>query len=371
MASCIEPFVPSLTESQDILVINGMISDKPGAHFVEISRTSATDHPEFIPMEGCVVKVMDDKGSSVDYQEQRPGIYMADLNKEFLNINGAYQLHIFTPDGEEYQSEYDSLLACPPVESLSYTTEFRETSNPYVNYYGLQFSIDVLGDMSEAGNFLWELEETFEYHSVYEIDFTWDGFELRRFEPVDSLYICYITRAIPELYTGSSRSLSENNLENFPLAYISNEDNRFRFRYSLLAKQHSLSDRAFQYWEILKNQHSGQGGLYETQPHSSNGNICNVNKQEEKVLGFFFATQVKEKRIIVNEHFNFPFDQGNPCELDTAKTQMDLPIEYLYLKSLSTKDTPGPPYGYSDHDCFNCETKGGTIEIPEYWKDEE
>lgn len=369
--SCIDPFYPGLTESQDLLVVNGMITDSPGEHLVEISRSSALNDPAFIPVEGCVVEVVDEQGTSVLYQEQSPGIYKADLGKEFLGIKKAYQVHIFTPDGDEYQSDYDSLLACPPIESIYYETEFRETSNPYVSYYGLQFYADVTGDANQAANFLWKLEETFEYHSPYVIHLIWDGFTMSPFEPIDSLYACYITRPILETHTASTRNLSSNTLVNFPLAYVSSEDNRFRFRYSLLAKQHSLSDRAFQYWDRLKDQHSGQGGLYEAQPHSSDGNLCNVNNPEEVVLGFFFATQVKEKRIIINRTFNFPFHTANSCILDTADRSWELPEKYLYLVSLSEKEGLEPPYGYSENGCFNCELKGGTIEVPEFWDNEE
>ena len=371
MDSCIDPFYPGLTESQDLLVVNGMITDLPGEHLVEIIRSSALNDPAFIPVEGCVVEVVDEQGTGVLYHEQEPGTYRAELGSEFLGINKAYRLQIFTPDGDEYQSDYDSLLACPPVENLYYETEFRETSNPYVSYYGLQFYADVSGDVKEAANFLWQLEETFEYHSPYVIHHIWDGYNKSLFEPIDSLYVCYKTQTILEIHTASTRNLSENKLVKFPLAYVSSEGNRFRFRYSLLAKQHSLSDGAFQYWDRLKNQHSGQGGLYETQPHSSEGNLCNVNKPEEIVLGFFFATQVKEKRIIINRSFNFPFHTANPCILDTAEWSGVLPEKYLYLISLSEKEGFGPPYGYTSNECFNCELNGGTIEVPEFWDNEE
>ena len=112
--SCIEPFQPEIKESQDMLVINGSISDKPGWHFVEISRSSAYNDPGFIPVKGCVVRVEDQNGRGVTYSEYQPGIYRADLDESFLGVNNAYKLYVYTQDGEEYQSDYDSLLACPP-----------------------------------------------------------------------------------------------------------------------------------------------------------------------------------------------------------------------------------------------------------------
>jgi hypothetical protein len=36
-ASCVEPYEPVLEESQEVLVISGMISDSPGRHEVMVS----------------------------------------------------------------------------------------------------------------------------------------------------------------------------------------------------------------------------------------------------------------------------------------------------------------------------------------------
>ena len=119
-ASCIDPYHPRLTETQDLLVVNGMITDQPGIHVVEVSRSSPFDEPAFLPVENCVVSVTDDKGSTITYSKSSPGIYTAYLDSDFLGINKAYQLYVRTPDGKEYLSDYDSLLACPPIDKVYY-----------------------------------------------------------------------------------------------------------------------------------------------------------------------------------------------------------------------------------------------------------
>ena len=113
LVSCVEPFYPDIDETEGVLVVSGRITDRPGRHFVEISRSSTLEEPEFNPVEGCVVRVEDNFGMMVVYMEDSPGIYRAELDEQFLDLNKAYKLFIDTPGGKQYESSYDSLLACP------------------------------------------------------------------------------------------------------------------------------------------------------------------------------------------------------------------------------------------------------------------
>ena len=313
-----------------------------------------------------MVQVVDDKGSAVAYTEQNPGVYTAYLDKDFLRINKAYQLHVITPDGKEYLSEFDSLLACPPIDKLYYEKERRETAEPGNIENGLQFFVDVKNSGNQSGNFLWKLEETFEYTASYRIQYTWDGYELEDFKQPYSLYRCYITQPIQELHAASTRYLANNELKKYPITYVSNESNRLWIKYSLLAQQHSLSDNAFLYWDKLKTQLTGRGGLYETQPYTSDGNVFNVDDPGEKVLGFFYASQVKETRIMVEQPFSF---RRVYCRLDTIDSPLELSLGYYYLVSLNEMTESGPPYGYSSLNCFDCTLSGGSTTPPDYWDD--
>ena len=86
-SSCIEPFQPVIEESQEVLVINGVITDRPGIHQVTISRSTPYNDPLFNPVSGCVVRVEDDRGNIAVYEETDLGIYEANLNASFLDIN--------------------------------------------------------------------------------------------------------------------------------------------------------------------------------------------------------------------------------------------------------------------------------------------
>ena len=63
LQACIEPYEPVINETQEVMVIDGMISDRPGLHQVRVSISTPYSDPEFRPVAGCVVSVTDDQGN--------------------------------------------------------------------------------------------------------------------------------------------------------------------------------------------------------------------------------------------------------------------------------------------------------------------
>ncbi|MFC2116641.1 DUF4249 domain-containing protein [Bacteroidota bacterium] len=334
--SCIEPFHPEIKERQDKLVINGGLTDQPGMQFVEVSRSTPYNEPGFIPVRGCVVRIEDENEQGVNYSESSPGVYSVSLNETFLGINKAYKLFVYTPDGEEYQSEYDSLLACPPVDSLYYEIERQVTYNPNGFAYlgGLQFYVNVKGRAGNSRNFLWKLEETYEYHATYPL--------------YSNLKICYKTHPITEIYTASCRYIDGTDLIRYPLNYVSG--GKIRIKYGLMVRQYSLSDDAFLYWERMKTLINETGGLYEKQPASFEGNICNVNDEEEQILGFFYASQERKKWILLRKPLG-PLLPATNCMPRFPPEVKCPPLSCCWT----------PPW------CCDCRLRGGSLEPPYYW----
>ena len=363
--SCIEPFEPEINQVQDQLVINGSISDKPGWHYVEVSHSSPFNQPSFIPERGCVVRVEDENGQGVNYSEIQPGVYGADLDENYLGVNKAYKLFVFTQDGEEYQSDYDSLLACPSVDSLYFEIEKPESEDPNIEYLGgIQFYVDVRGRTGDSRNFLWKLEETYQYQSYYLIQYYWDMDSMYEYDPpTDSLLRCYRTGSISEIHTASSKHLVTNQLIKYPLNYVSAKYPQLRYIYGLMVSQYSLSDEAFFYWEKMKNLIYETGGMYEKQPASASGNIYNVNDPEEQILGFFYASQERKKWIQLERPFPM-YILDFSCWLDIA--DLDYIKEPGFLISASATGL-GPPYATGDQECFDCSLLDGSLEPPEYW----
>ncbi len=373
---CIEPFEPDVEESDEVIVINGRLTDTQGIQTISISRSSPYNNPQLRPVSGCVVRVEDETGNGITFMENSNGIYQSDLEPDFLTVGKAYKLMVYTPENEVYESEYDSLLACAPIDSLSYRLEVQGTSNPDINYYGIRFYLDMKGSTQESSSYMWNFEETWAYLAYYPIEYIWDGYVLQPFIPRKfGLEVCYLTKSLKNYEVGSSGTMSSNEIRQQPLYFVSNQTPRLAARYSLLVAQQSLSDGAFLYWDRMKAQSGDTGSLYETQPSRTTGNISNINNPEEKVLGYFFVSQVKEKRITVSNHFNFPIVRFN-CPQDTVDFLGDLDPPYPYLM-YEFKLYSVPPdiillsthFVYSFKECFDCTYRGGVTTKPEYWDD--
>ena len=359
-SSCIEPFNPLVEDSQEALVINGFITDRPGPHQVVISRSTPYSDPSHVTVSGCVVTVEDETGQMVEYSETSPGVYVAYLEPGFLQVGKSYTLFVNTLEGNEYRSDFESLLACSPVDSIYYEVMEVPTTDPDEVINGVQFYVDVKGTSETAPNYRWVMIETWRYTAPYFADFSWDGI---RTMPYTSQLNCYMTDTVRGLFTASTRYLSENHLNRKSLHYVSNETPRLGIEYSVLVEQHSLTDPAFEYWDRIESQTSEGSGLYETQLSSIIGNIYNVNDPSEKVLGYFYATQVQQERLTFTNHFDFGV-KGYNCALDTVHNLYELGSYYpYYLFSIDV----GLPYFTGGSDCFDCTSYGGTTEPPEFF----
>ena len=197
------------------------------------------------------------------------------------------------------------------------------------------------------------------------------------FPSLTGFEVCYLTESLDDYEVGSSSLMGSNEIRQQPLYFVSNQTPRLAVRYSLLVAQHSLSNEAFLYWDRMRAQIGDTGGLFETQPSRTTGNITSINNPEERVLGYFFVSQVREKRITVSNKFDFPIVRFF-CPRDTVWFPEDLNPPYPYflygdiLDDIIPPLPPGAPdlqYVYSFQECHDCTYRGGVTMKPEYWDD--
>jgi len=359
---CVDPFYPNIFDNQQSLVIDGLITDQEGYHYIRISRSAPYNNPTNIPEQDCQVEVVDKAGNRIQFYESEPGLYEQWIEQEYLKIGNQYKLNIITTSGT-YESQYETLLPCPPIENIYYEIEMKETSDPRFPIYGIQFYTDLFASGEYAKNYRWELEETWEYRATYYISLYIDVNKnfVNLGYASDSLYYCWSTEPIPEIYTETLNHINKDSLSRIPLRFVSNETKRLKVKYSLLVKQYSLSDTAYQYWDQLKKQSQETGGLYEIQPAQIRGNIYNVKDNEEIVLGFFNVSALTEKRIFVSERFDFfpLIVECEPQDLLGGIPTNRLPV-YLIMTDHGIKT--------AQNHCFDCRVSGGTIEKPDFWE---
>ncbi|KKL99477.1 hypothetical protein LCGC14_1814030 [marine sediment metagenome] len=354
---CIEPFEPVIGETKVSLVIDGMLTD------------GAYNSPEYIPEKGAFVEISNARGNRIVLPESEAGLYEQFFAQSFLETNQSYTLHIITSDGNEYISYPDTMLPCPPVETVYYKQEVRETSNPLYPINGVQIYTDLKIPEGHARNYRWEMDETWEYHAPYSIQVYYIGYIVDLGSPNDSLKKCWISNKVRKIQTITTSQIAGDKVNGIPLNYVSDESNRLKFKYSLLVKQYALSTMAYNYWNQLEKQSQESGGLYEQQPARIHDNVYNPSDPTERVLGYFNVSSVTEKRIYIEEHFPFhihdydctPFavNQWNPLYMYTAA---DYPI-YLLIRDPYLRS-----YDMAGDVCFDCREGGGSTSPPDFWE---
>ncbi len=362
---CIDPFEPDINEEENLITIDGSIIKGQEKQTITITRASSLINPEFIPLENCNVKIIDDSGNELIFYEESGGIYVAEIDDEFLQYNRDYKLVFSTPDGNTYESAQETLLESAVVDSFYYVKERQYSSSLEEMEERVQFYVDLKAPEQGSRYYRWELVETYEYHSFYYIDGFYDGQEYYYYapKPSDSLYACWTTKKINGLYSSNTVNLIKNEKKKIPLNYINRGSVKLSVKYSLLIRQYALNEGAYDYWHQAKVEAEQSGGLYTTQPARSLSNIKNINDKEENVLGFFWVSSCSEQRIFFEElsQYTKPFDWCDLGPIDSVRRRYGpYPIYFTYNPLTGEKKT-------ADNECFDCTMRGGSLEKPEFW----
>ena len=370
ITGCVDPYYPDINDDRSSLVVEAVITDRPGEQAIYLSHSSPLNDTAFIPETDAYVTVSNDLGSVKEFVESEPGVYTTQMSAEDLVVGASYWLDIVSSAGALYESDAEQLpLPGPPIDSIYWEFETMGTTDRHEPLNGVRFYLDMLGDEDQPRNFRWELEETWIYYAVWYIDYIFTGV-LQQWPDPYSLHACWSTETVHYIYTASTSAGVSNSIHRFPLQFVSEETHRLQWRYSLLAKQYTLSDNAYNYWKQVREQNQGSGGIYEKQPDFINGNIYNTSDPDEKVLGFFNLSSLSEKRIFVSGVRELVYP-ATKCIIDTIWSPRDKPIWMhipFFLVSFDPMRQGGPPYGVGINLCFDCRNGGGTTDKPDFWK---
>jgi len=392
MNSCVEKYWPEInTNSDRFIVVDGKISNLPGPYTVKLSYSSSTIDSLFIPISSAKVTIDDDLGNIEELREEKPGYYKSRAGGIQGIIGRSYKIKIRLDNGETYESEFEQILSPIEVEDLLVQEEWQYAQNVLEDdHEGLKFYVKTRGALTTNAYFLWEIEETYEYHSAEPIFYFYDGsnssegpennFGLQNVTDMYSLYYCWKTEPLSENFSHSIENLNIQETHKIPLHFIPYGDKRLRFGYNILLKQYIVSEKAYTFLNELEKQNENQGGLFTSQPFQIRGNIFNTNNTSEPVLGYFMVAsgsygpriQVKApwrsyEKPICNAHSS----SSTINHILTNSTAEDWPIYFTYFPH----ENPLKPdeffmiFSYVTQSCLDCTKLGGTTNKPDFWQE--
>jgi len=367
--SCIEPFTPGTTEYNEMLVIEGLITDNPIITAkVTISRTYSLNRDPAagdLMESGAVVMVVCDDGNIYSFTETSPGIYNNITNTIELETGKLYKLVVQTLDGDIFESDFESYKPSPPVDSITYTPEVAQTSELDPGVEGLRFYAHSKGIDGNPIYLRWILDATYEYSVPFYSNFIWTGDTLEKFNN-DTLIFCWKDEKIPGVYFGDSYGMADNRVANAPLNFVSPYGNQLRIKYSLHAIQLSISESSYSFWYDLNKLINETGGLYETQPFRLEGNIHCTSDPDVNVTGVFEVAGVSEMRVFATKPHGMRI-YTTYCQFDTIGGEF-LPWSAVEWGSYIYADFNRGLFMTAPDYCFNCLLRGGTNKMPPYWE---
>ncbi len=366
LASCIDVFQPEIDEFQDVLVVDGEITNMPGPYTVKLSFSSSVYDIEEKFIEDATVTIIEENGPEEVLSGGEKGVYTTSENG-IQGIEGKqYKIRVEAADGNIYESPFQLLNKATPIESVEPVVEYKFLSEEEGEVPGYQFYVNTALSENEQDYFLWIQQGTYKYKSDYTLDYFWIGELVENPDPT-GLMTCYKTYTLDEVHTYNTANLVQNKIENLPLAFVRADDRLINIRYSLLVKQYSLTREAYNFWNNIEGQIESLGSLYASQPFQIRGNISNINDPDEIVHGHFLVAGLSEKRIFV--------DPPPGLNIELAKCFLDF-MGYGFVRytpqnlwPVYIHETDSGSRALSDPGCIDCTENGGAVEVPEFWEE--
>jgi hypothetical protein len=363
ISSCVTQFIPETTETQELLVVEGLLTDQPEPNIVKLSKSMPLGKKSSaVPLSGCTVYISDDLGNlSVLYQTE-PGIYSTDPSSFRGKVGRKYTLKILTngstPNGYSYQSLPMEMKPVPAIDSIYYTKLLLQPPQGFLpKQEACQIYIDTHDETDKCMFYRWDYTETWEFRLPFSY-------------PVNTT--CWITAGSSAISIKNTSILSENIIKSFPLIYINNSTDRLKEKYSILVNQYSVNQDEFDYWEKLQNFTQDVGSLYDIIPSSIPSNISCIENPAEMALGYFSVSAKSSKRIMIDEYFSGVVNLYTDCISDTVFNNEPISNLNVYTWILEDRQPPGynPPYQVitGTKGCADC-TVRGTKTMPSYWND--
>jgi hypothetical protein len=308
--SCIDPYQVDVPEGEQLLTVEGIISTGPGPHAITLTR-SATYGSVFEglirPVSQATVVVRDNEGNVTFLTEgtEAKGTYFTPANFQAV-VGRSYTLQILTVEGKVYTSTPERVESVPAISSLQVRTVTIPSNGSEAPRSGVQLIAEV-NDPADQDNFYYWRNGP----AVYILETRPDLFTPRPTpqnpnrtpQPKPCCIQCFRTEI------SNNQSLFVVNDDNFnglaariPASFI--EDNGLRFvnKFRMDLKQYSISQGAFRFLRLVKQQAEISGSIFDPPPATIRGNMISLDNPDEVVLGYFMAGGETTRRIYIDKN---------------------------------------------------------------------
>jgi hypothetical protein len=416
----------SISEAGNAIVVEANLSDLIETQKVVLSRVADFENDSIIAYDaenpstylfpvaelqsrpvlyeqGARVRIIDDRGFSIDFAEGEPGHYFSSIPFG-AEAEVGYKLEIGLKDGRQIYSNFEQLNGTSEISNIAP----RRISDPELGE-GIGFFINTKSAEAGSAYHRYTFEETFKVVAPL-----WNpqDFVLSDYNPCadpvtytlelanrnQQEQVCYRTQASQDVLLSSTQGLAEGILSDYKFHFIPKDDFKIAHRYSLEILQQTISLDAFLFYQNLRNFSQQENVFSQIQPGLLQGNLISSAGSGDLVIGYFTVSALIKKRIFLNYEDFFPGEPEPPfvvpCILKSspeshASRCPEVPVQgggtlcpLSIIELLDLGDIiryAGPyqddmnsicpgPYAYVPRVCGDCTVLGTNI-APAFWQD--
>jgi hypothetical protein len=370
--SCVDNYdIPKVSSNGGYLVVEGFINSK-GPTTITLSRSVPLSSTTGVTPVELHAQVNVEREDNILYPliEQGKGIYRA--NNLPIDSTKRYRVLIKTTNNKEYVSEYVEVKHTPPIGEITFEAQGEKG--------GVQFYVSTSDPDNAARYYHWEYLETWQYRSYFMTSWEQINGEAVYNPDRENILDCWLTNTSKNIIITSTTHLSQDIVQNFPLAFVPSSTSKFKVGYRISVTQSALTKEAYEYLAELRRNAEQQGSLFDPQPSDLLGNLRCLTHPEEPVLGYVSAHNQEEKSIFIYRgeappYGGSPLDGLCPGPEDLTPGELAQLIssgEYIPADDPSATQYPDavPPsvfFIYQPKNCVDCRERGGTNVKPSGW----
>lgn len=318
LMGCEEYYIPELKPADQLLVVEGQLTNKNEPFTVQVSRTVSFDSRlNYQAERKATVNLLSWGGEIYGTKEISNGVYKTTSNVN-AKVGEFYYLQIITKEGVEYRSEVEVLL--PPTEIAA--VQLVDTIAREINYdyWGDPFVKDQKGIQVQV---LPEKPTSENVGFIYRWNALVNYYVLCGTPPNEYSFYCWKNMSTSQIYvydhytgdTGNKLILDDLSfLSYYALSpqpidssrfYLGDVENllpiakNYTTGFYYRVQQYTVSNEGASFWKQVKRQSEATGKLFDPVEEQLTTNIYCVSDSTIKALGFFNTASVTEKIIKV------------------------------------------------------------------------
>jgi hypothetical protein len=319
--ACIDPLPVHTLPGDNVLVVDGLITDGPGPYQVKLFRSSGPTENLSTPLmeTHASVRIIDDGNVVTQLYESTPGVYLTDADN-FVGLKGkTYQLIITTADGGEFESHPEKLMPAGKIDSLYFSFEVNVINHldPGQPQDAVTVFVDASGDPDyPEGLSRWRWTGIYEVHTFPELRTKiQEGIPIPDPLPCSG-YInvndqlvqvddcsccdCWVYEYNSKAIVSPNQFVNNNRFKNVGITRIPVDKWRFYRKYYVEVEQLSVSENVFEFWKRLAGQQQGTGSLFQPNAVKIQGNMRSVNHPDTEVFGIFSASAIVRQSMFIH-----------------------------------------------------------------------